>query len=337
MAVVYGVLGLIVILTAGTFGTINASPWFNLGIAVAVRRPRARDVRRDRRSTSRDSRSGFQVGEARPRHRSCWRSAWARSPRCSPARAWRRSSSRSCCSPATCTRPGTSDRARAAVLPGRRHGAAVADRRRRHRGAAEAGHVDGARQAGVRRVHPRDGGLLRLSRVRAASRIAGSIRPRSRRSVEEKLKEGWYASLDEGLAAAEREQKPVLIDFWATWCKNCLAMDKTTLADPAVGAALAGYIKIKFQAEVPTSRRRRRHAALRRHRPAHLRHPETAMNGVRPERYVVRVSASAATARASAAGCTGLLKCIWNPAASARSRSSSRAWAVTAAAGIIAS
>src|SRR5256886_4471841 len=34
MALVYGVLGLIVILTAGTFGTINSSPWFNLGIAV---------------------------------------------------------------------------------------------------------------------------------------------------------------------------------------------------------------------------------------------------------------------------------------------------------------
>src|SRR5439155_18445634 len=33
MAVVYGVLGLVVILTAGTFGTINSSPWFNLGIA----------------------------------------------------------------------------------------------------------------------------------------------------------------------------------------------------------------------------------------------------------------------------------------------------------------
>ena len=34
MAVVYGVLELIVILTAGTFGTINSSPWFNLAIAV---------------------------------------------------------------------------------------------------------------------------------------------------------------------------------------------------------------------------------------------------------------------------------------------------------------
>ena len=33
MALVYGVLGLVVILTAGTFGTINSSPWFNLGIA----------------------------------------------------------------------------------------------------------------------------------------------------------------------------------------------------------------------------------------------------------------------------------------------------------------
>jgi thiol:disulfide interchange protein len=28
-------------------------------------------------------------------------------------------------------------------------------------------------------------------------------------------------------------------------------MDKTTLADPAVGAALDGYVKIKFQAEDP--------------------------------------------------------------------------------------
>ena len=34
MAFVYGVLGVIVVLTASTFGTINASPWFNLGIAV---------------------------------------------------------------------------------------------------------------------------------------------------------------------------------------------------------------------------------------------------------------------------------------------------------------
>ena len=70
-------------------------------------------------------------------------------------------------------------------------------------------------------------------------------------SVEAQLKEGWHASLAEGLAVAEREQKPVLIDMWATWCKNCLTMDKTTLQDAGVKAALDGYVKIKFQAEQP--------------------------------------------------------------------------------------
>jgi thiol:disulfide interchange protein len=72
-------------------------------------------------------------------------------------------------------------------------------------------------------------------------------------SVEEKLKEGWYANLAAGLAEAERTGKPVLVDLWATWCKSCLTMDKTTLRDPEVTSALAGYVKVKFQAEDPES------------------------------------------------------------------------------------
>ena len=70
-------------------------------------------------------------------------------------------------------------------------------------------------------------------------------------SVQAQLKAGWHASLGEGLDTARREQKPVLIDMWATWCKNCLTMDKTTLANAEVKAALAGYVKIKYQAEQP--------------------------------------------------------------------------------------
>ena len=68
-------------------------------------------------------------------------------------------------------------------------------------------------------------------------------------SVQELVGEGWYPSLAQGLAAAETEGKPVLVDIWATWCKNCLTMDRTTLRAAGVQAALDDYVKVKFQAE----------------------------------------------------------------------------------------
>ena len=68
-------------------------------------------------------------------------------------------------------------------------------------------------------------------------------------SVQKLLDEGWYASLNQGLQTAQTDGKMVLVDVWATWCKNCLTMDRTTLKDPAVEAALDNYVKIKLQAE----------------------------------------------------------------------------------------
>jgi thiol:disulfide interchange protein len=59
----------------------------------------------------------------------------------------------------------------------------------------------------------------------------------------------WTASLERGLAQAIEQQRPVIIDFWATWCKNCTVMDKTVLRDEEVLSKLDGYVKIKFQAE----------------------------------------------------------------------------------------
>ena len=70
-------------------------------------------------------------------------------------------------------------------------------------------------------------------------------------TVSQGVKEGWYTNLEEGLAEAKATGKPVLIDFWATWCKNCLRMDATTLKDPAVIEKLEGFVKIKYQAERP--------------------------------------------------------------------------------------
>jgi thiol:disulfide interchange protein len=53
------------------------------------------------------------------------------------------------------------------------------------------------------------------------------------------------------LAQAEQEGKPVFVDFWATWCKNCTAMEKTTFKDPRVAERLKNYKVILVQAEHP--------------------------------------------------------------------------------------
>ncbi len=60
---------------------------------------------------------------------------------------------------------------------------------------------------------------------------------------------GWTPSLAAGLAQARQDDKLVIVDMWATWCKNCLVMDKTTFKDEAVIARLEGYVKVKHQAE----------------------------------------------------------------------------------------
>lgn len=70
-------------------------------------------------------------------------------------------------------------------------------------------------------------------------------------SINANTEHGWLRSLDAALEQAEREKKPILIDFWATWCKNCLVMNETTFKDPKVLARLDSFVKLKYQAERP--------------------------------------------------------------------------------------
>jgi cytochrome c biogenesis protein CcdA len=248
MALVYGVLGLVVILTAGTFGTINASPWFNLGIAVlfvflafAMFDWLTIDFSKYSSNLRFDDagRGTFMVAFAMGAVAALLAGA--------------------CVAPVVIEVVLFSSN-----LYAKGTAVALALPFLLGIGMAVPWPVAGAGLAAL----PKPGAwMVRVKQVFGVLILATAayygyeaytifanrwVDPAAvASSVQEKLKSGWYSSLDQGLAAAARDQKPVLIDLWATWCKNCLTMDKTTLEDPAVKSALDRYVKIKFQAEDP--------------------------------------------------------------------------------------
>lgn len=59
------------------------------------------------------------------------------------------------------------------------------------------------------------------------------------------------AAWQEKIALARQLGRPVLVDFWATWCKNCTVMEQTTFKDDRVRKRLADYVVVKVQAEKP--------------------------------------------------------------------------------------
>jgi thiol:disulfide interchange protein DsbD len=247
MAVVYGVLGLVVILTAGTFGTINASPWFNAGIAivfVVLGLAMFDVIMIDFSSLSTrfrpDARTGSYVlafsmgGVAALLAGACVAPVVIQVVLFS-------SNLYATGTKLALTLPFFLGLGMAVPWP-----------------IAGAG-IASLPKPGMWMVRVKQAfGVLIIATAAYYGYEAYSIFSNRwvdpgdvKSSVEEQLKAGWHASLAEGLEAAQRDNKPVLIDMWATWCKNCLTMDKTTLANSSVQSALAGYVKIKFQAENP--------------------------------------------------------------------------------------
>jgi thiol:disulfide interchange protein len=247
MAFVYGVLGLIVVLTASTFGTINASPWFNLGIAVLFVALALAMFDVFEIDFSRFA-SGVGAGSGRGTFLLAFTMGSVAALLAG-----------ACVAPVViqvvlfASNLYATGTTLALALP---FVLGV--------GMAIPWPVAGAGLASLPKPGP---WMVRVKQAFGVMILATAVyygylaydilssrwvdEGAVASSVEEKLKEGWHATLAAGLAQAEREGKPVLVDMWATWCKNCLVMDQTTLVDPSVKQALEGYVKIKFQAEQP--------------------------------------------------------------------------------------
>ena len=245
MAVVYGALGLIVVLTAGTFGTINSSPWFNLGIALlfvvlALAMFDVIDI----------DFSKYSSNLQNPTKRGTFGLAFFMGAVAALLAG-------ACVAPVVIQVVLFSSSLYAAGTP-----LALALPFVLGLGMAIPWPIAGAGLAAL----PKPGawmvrvkqafGVLILGTAVYYGYLSYTLFDNLRvdanavsGSVQEMLEKGWTNSLAAGLERAEQEGKPVLIDFWATWCKNCLTMDQTTLQDPAVMQALDGYVKIKFQAE----------------------------------------------------------------------------------------
>ena len=247
MAVVYGVLGLVVILTAGSFGTINTSPWFNLGIAIlfVVLGLAMFDLllidfsKYSTRFTGSGNRGSVLLAFTMGAVAALLAGA--------------------CVAPVVIQVVLFSSNLYAAgvtialalpfclgigmAIPWPIAGAGLTALPKPGMWMVRVKQTFGVFILATAAYYAYESYAIFANRWVDAAAV--------RSSVQEQLKAGWYSSLADGLAAAKRENKPVLIDVWATWCKNCLTMDKTTLASDEVKAVLSGYVKIKYQAEDP--------------------------------------------------------------------------------------
>jgi thioredoxin:protein disulfide reductase len=90
--------------------------------------------------------------------------------------------------------------------------------------------------------------ILRPLPVKLASAVSTGANTGSLARVESPLfqRVSTYRELDARLGDAQRAGKPVILDYYATWCTDCVRMERSTLRDPRVRQAVArGFVALQ--------------------------------------------------------------------------------------------
>ncbi len=67
--------------------------------------------------------------------------------------------------------------------------------------------------------------------------------------AEEPREIEWGEDVTAALALAKESGKPIMVDFMATWCPPCHAMEDSTFSDPAVIQKVMRFIPVRIDVD----------------------------------------------------------------------------------------